>query len=265
MPEKPAHGTHLHHVLGATPDSASLKTFLASLRSTVEDQTEKVPLGSKSLASDELFPIVKSYGDGTVYHSYPSLGIDLEFRLFKKSNHQEEETLHLIGIDIENHERNQDELVDPDEDSHLNPSTKRRPRIVKARLGPYVGYPIGVDPSQFSLASLGSTSAPKPLQLSPQTIGKVLIEALGEPTRKGGHDNLISDSGIWLEWTWDASKSRLTNPSNSKLDHLEGITKYGLFVQWRGAASFGAGKWDKGKDRQWGTLKVFAELAKRNI
>ncbi|KAG0146641.1 hypothetical protein CROQUDRAFT_671039 [Cronartium quercuum f. sp. fusiforme G11] len=225
MSEIPTRVIQPFDLLGSAPDSEVTKAFLDNLYTSVKQNTE-------SLTSSELVPIVKIYPDKTVYHSYPDLGIDLEFRPDYTNQ------LQLISIDIENHERNEDELIQSEANQPIE-FLKSRRRNIKKPPSPYSGYPILIE-----IKSETSAQLPQPkLILTPKTTGKEFLESLGEPTRKGGPDVLRSGSGIWLEWTWSSVKT----------------IKYGLFVQWRGAASVGPGKWEKGGDRKWGTLKMFLD------
>ncbi|KAH9812380.1 hypothetical protein DFH28DRAFT_898843 [Melampsora americana] len=213
-------------LLGASPDSAAISSFLDSLLSAVNKDSTRLN------ATEGCLPITKSYPDKTVYHTYPALGIALEFRPSTKP--QSDEVLQLVGIEIENHTRNVDEMVTDESNSNQNHRTQK----MKTIFAPYGGYPILV-----CFTSKASESASSQLKLCPNTTGKEFLENLGEPSRKGGQDVLRMGSGIWLEWTWNTNEGK----------------KVGLFVQWRGAASIGPGKWEKGRDRRWGTLKIFLD------
>ncbi|EGG09081.1 uncharacterized protein MELLADRAFT_104359 [Melampsora larici-populina 98AG31] len=227
--------TNPFNLLGASPDSDAISSFLAHLVSAVNTDSTR-------LDASKCLPITKSYPDKTVYHTYPTLGIALEFRPSTKP--QSDNVLRLVGIEIENHTTNDDEVVAVNTDTH-KPIQNNRGQRFKTIFAPYRGYPILVcfTPNSSDSASSETTSDGAQLKLYPQTTGKEFLENLGEPSRKGGQDVLKMGSGIWLEWTWDTTEGK----------------KLGLFVQWRGAASIGPGKWEKGRDRKWGTLKIFLD------
>lgn len=227
--------TNPFSLLGATPDSEAISSFLDHLVSAINKDSAR-------LNASECLPITKSYPDKTVYHTYPTLGIALEFR--PSTTPQSDDRLQLVGIEIENHTRNDDELVTVNTDESKVTQNHRSQRA-KTIFAPYCGYPIlvGFTSSASDSASSEIRSESTELKLYPQTTGKEFLENLGEPSRKGGQDVLKMGSGIWLEWNWNTNEGK----------------KIGLFVQWRGAASIGPGKWEKGRDRKWGTLKIFLD------
>ncbi|KAG8765322.1 hypothetical protein FRC15_007081 [Serendipita sp. 397] len=73
----------------------------------------------------------------------------------------------------------------------------------------------------------------KTLKLDKDTTGKEIVDALGEPSRKGGGDGPSGGSiGIWCEWS-----------------------NLGLMFEFE---SRGPQAWEMGKDSTWNTVTIFA-------
>jgi hypothetical protein len=150
------------------------------------------------VADREIRPEVKAYKT-IVYHNYPALGISLEYIQDSAGG------LALDAIHVYNrHEK------------HKNDVTS---------FSSYPGMPI-------VLHAGGSSS---PLEASPSTTAKDFVQALGEPSKKGGGTGLGSGSiNIWCEWN-----------------------SCGVMVEFGGPESRGHDAWDRGREAIWKELTLF--------
>ncbi|GAA5872416.1 hypothetical protein JCM1840_006057 [Sporobolomyces johnsonii] len=179
MPETPS-GTSLHPLIGLSPTSTRLSSFLSSLSPSPAD-----PLPP---------PQIASYPD-IVYYNYHPLGLSLSFEPrppyrptygITTRERLDEHLLTLVAIDVYNHEAR---LDDPKQRDKSQPTTK-------PEYEPFPAYPILI-----SHAPPSSASEPAVFSLTPTTTGAQLVAALGEPSRKGG--GTTAGVGIWTEWTPD--------------------------------------------------------------
>lgn len=171
--------TELRQLLGLSPSSKELTTYLSALSS-----------------SQPSAPEIKSYPD-VVYFNYYSFGLSLLFAPINgykpqsKASRQDLQDVHLVldGIDIYN-----------------NVSTKQSDdgKIGSLSFVYYSPYPI--TPITIPISSDTEQDTPRPsfLQVTQNMTGKDFVAALGEPDRKGGGSGPSSGSiGIWVEWTRD--------------------------------------------------------------
>ena len=157
----------------------------------------------RGLSTKGVIPEIKVYPDA-VYYNYFQLGTSILFQPaaeYKPGDLSQLDTskLFLKSIDIYN-------------ESEVKYAT-------------YPSYPLVFPPSST-----------KTVSITPQTLGKDFVGALGEPDRKGGGNGPMSGSiGIWCEWT-----------------------KLGLMVELSGEDVRGPQAWEKGKDATWKTITLFA-------
>ncbi|CEQ43001.1 SPOSA6832_04874 [Sporobolomyces salmonicolor] len=175
MPEPPS-GTSLHPLIGLSPTSSRLSSFLASLSPS--------PLPP---------PQIASYPD-IVYYNYHPLALSLSFepRPPYRPNYGlttrdalDEHHLTLVGIDVYNHEARLDD-----------PKANQRDHKAPPEYEPFPAYPILI-----SHSTSRSPAEPAVFPLTPTTTGAELVAVLGEPSRKGG--GTTAGVGIWTEWTED--------------------------------------------------------------
>ncbi|GAA5913370.1 uncharacterized protein JCM6883_003054 [Sporobolomyces salmoneus] len=172
-------GVDLTPLLGLAPNSKEISSLLSSLSPS---------------SSSPRDPSIASYPD-IVYLSYHSLGLSLSFEPTISSykpkyrltsiNQLECDKLYCVGIDVYNHEEQED---------GDNKDVKDKKSTSTNEYEPFPRYPILL-PSPSSSSSSKST----PFPLTPTTTGKELVEVYGEPLRKGGGDT--KGMGIWTEWT----------------------------------------------------------------
>ncbi|GAA5927448.1 hypothetical protein JCM10213_003473 [Rhodosporidiobolus nylandii] len=160
-----ASGTALHALLGLSPSSPSLTSFLTSLSSPLPE------------------PEIKPFPD-IIYHTYHPLGLSLQFSPVPPFSPSSRSTpadlasaassnlLRLTGLDIYNH------TTAPPPDKHG--------RVRKSEYGAFPGFPIVL---------------PGGAEVNPGTTGKELVERMGEPKRKGGGTGATPGMGIWTEWS----------------------------------------------------------------
>ncbi len=75
----------------------------------------------------------------------------------------------------------------------------------------------------------------KLFEISKTSSGKIIVESLGEPDRKGGGSGPSSGSiGIWCEWG-----------------------RKGVMIEFGGDESRGPQAWERGKDAKWKILTLF--------
>jgi len=180
----------------------SLRDLLGSLAGCDKVQHWLVTLAPEVCA---LQPEVKAY-NAVVYHNYPTLGVSLEFtQTSNKGGDHERTSLEAIHI-YNRHEQHQ----------KYTTSFSSFPR-----------FPI-------ILPQVEESSAPA-LVLDAATTAKDLVQALGEPTRKGGGNGPTSGSiNIWCEWA-----------------------NCGVMVEFGGLESRGQDAWDRGRDAIWKELIIF--------
>jgi hypothetical protein len=148
---------------------------------------------------------IKAY-PGIVYHNYPCLGLSLEYVQTKADRASEE--LLLDAIHIYNRQRDHGEI--------LSKTFSRYPALPITLLR-------NEDPNQPTIkVTVGMT-------------GKEYVEALGEPTRKGGGHGPSSGSiNMWCEWT-----------------------SLGIMVEFGGTEARGPDAWDRGGNAVWEELTIF--------
>jgi len=171
-------------------------------------------------------PDVKSYSD-VVYFSFYPLGISL---LFMPANgYKPKAGLRLDGLQ-------QGDLILDSIDIYNVPKTNEgETKPLRSELA-FMTFPVS--PITLSITAQLEDSNGKPLvrppciDVTPESTGKDLVQALGEPDRKGGGAGPSSGSiNIWCEWSRD-----------------------GLMVEFGGAQ----GKaWDTGKDAVWKVITLF--------
>ncbi|KAF8343172.1 uncharacterized protein EI90DRAFT_3115689 [Cantharellus anzutake] len=178
---------------------------------------------------------LKTYSD-VVYYNYHSLGLSLVFSPIEgykpKTRASASELslskLILTGIDIYNRLETASDRKD---------SAPYAPKIVNAQYSPYPAYPISLllPSAPPDRNQQPSSSPPNVLAITPDTTGKIFVEALGEPSRKGGGTGPSSGSiNIWCEW------SRL-----------------GLMIEFGGNDARGPQAWERGKDARWSVISIF--------
>ncbi|TDL28593.1 hypothetical protein BD410DRAFT_704039, partial [Rickenella mellea] len=166
--------TDLRDLMGCSPLSDSLVSYLTTLKSLVPSESETEPE-------------VKTYSDA-VYMNYYALGISLVFGPkdgSKSITAGQQDKLKLNGIDVYNVAKG---------DSN---TTKGGAKV-------YSTHPMS--PIRLLLAPPQDANFTRPshLELGPETSGKEFVMALGEPDRKGGGGGPSHGSiGIWCEWTKD--------------------------------------------------------------
>ncbi|GAA5990585.1 hypothetical protein JCM10908_003142 [Rhodotorula pacifica] len=205
----------LSDFLGQAPFSSTYSALLAQLSSNLE--------------APPVDPVIKAYSD-IVYLNYHSLGLSLLFEpsggykpgrgtdLNEVRNEGVNERLRCSGVDVYNHEEEEDEgdqTTGQKKDPQAPPRKRKGPG---AEYSPFPRYPILLP------------GGPHPFPLSPSTIGKSLVSHYGEPSRKGGGESGTS-MGVWTEWTPE-----------------------GVMVEWR---STGLGAWEKGGEARWSVLSLF--------
>lgn len=207
----------LHSWLGFSPSSSRLATKLAALSP------------STSLDSAQ----VKAYPD-SVYYNLHSLGLSLVFhptppyrpKTGTSPSQLDLSQLSLASIDLYNHTAT---LNDP------SPSAKppREPSTLHPTYALFPAYPVPVSylPANRHAAEPAASATPREpatFLLTPETKGKELVAALGEPDRKGGGEGSL---GIWVEWI-----------------------EVGLMVEF---ASGGLQAWEKGGEAVWKCASFF--------
>ncbi|GAA6033355.1 hypothetical protein JCM8097_006708 [Rhodosporidiobolus ruineniae] len=206
-------GSTLHPLLDSAPHSSTLDSFLRSL----------LPTDSSSSTPPVLpEPKIDTYPDIT-YHSYHSLGLSLSFvpspGSSSSTSSPPDSSLRCNGIDIYN--------------ASVPPPPPKPGRRAKAPdYAPFPRFPVLL-PSSSSSPSKGAL-----VPFTPETTGKELVDALGEPTKKGGGWQV----GIWTEWEVEVEEGREKG-------------KVCVHVEW---ASSGLGAWDKGGESGWRCLSANA-------
>lgn len=203
-------GIDLHSFLGFQPNSKRLATCYQRL---LDDAAIATPPE----------PEVKAFSD-CVYYAYHLLGICLlcqpigayKIKSLCPRKELDETKLRLASLDIYNHQA----ALEPPSNK---PSKSERSSSKKPSYAPFPSYPI-----RISYPSVEPPFEPKSLLVTPETLGKDFVNALGEPDRKGGGEGSI---GIWTEWT--------------------GV---GVMVEF---ASGGLQAWDKGGDAVWRVITIF--------
>lgn len=197
--------------LGSSPSAAELSTYLTELASL------------SSASSSTVDPDVKSYADA-VYFNYYSLGISL---LFAPVNGYQPKTglkrealkdvdLVLEGLDIFN----------------TPPSTNKAAK--SATTTEYSAYPVLPFTISVSPTTKDGKERAASITFLPSTTGKDIVEALGEPERKGGGSGPASGGmGIWMDWSKD-----------------------GIMVELGGEESRGPKAWETGKDAVWRVISI---------
>jgi len=200
-------------LLGLRPSAPTISQYIGSLVEV-----------AKTTASS---PDIKSYPDVVYFNFYP-LGISLLFvptNGYKPKgglglNDLQQEDLILDSIDIYNVPKAQ--ANDGDESKSL-----------RSELA-FTTFPV----SPITLPITAKSEDGRPLgrppciDVTPESTGKDLVQALGEPDRKGGGAGPSSGSiNIWCEWSKD-----------------------GLMVEFGGVQ---AKAWDTGKDAAWKVITLF--------
>lgn len=236
-------------LLGQAEESPLIRGYLLSLHRLSNPSPAGTALSEEVLEKPE----VKTFA-GTppaTFHNYStSLGVSFELQPLSSASDAEPygSTSRLVGIDIDNPEPNEDEAHDP------KPAAMGRRKPDVKRPACFPGFPIllPLPPSSTlpadSPSSTTSRDGSRYFALRPSTTGKDLLLAFGEPSRKGGGS---SGLGIWTEWAY---------PRSTVLPFAHALGdkgKVGWFVQWKGNAAVGPGAWDKGKQRKWGSLRLF--------
>lgn len=189
----------LSDLFNETPTSTRLRSYLTEAAS------------SAGIALSE--PEVKTYPDA-VYFNYYTLGISF---LFVPSTGRTKmpldyETLSLDGIDI------------------YNTSKEAKPSKGKT----YSRFPL-LPVKLTASPEHNSDSTSNQFELKSQTTGQDLVQALGEPARKGGGAGPSSGSiSIWCEWS-----------------------KLGVMVEFGGDEARGPQAWERGKDATWKVVTLF--------
>ena len=147
-----------------------------------------------------LKPDIKVFQE-LVYHSYPNLGLSLEYL-------KTAERITLDAIHIYNRHGQHGENADGTFNGYLDlPITLSR----------------GDDPNRISISVASGMTA------------KEFVEALGEPSRKGGGQGPSSGSiNIWCDWT-----------------------NIGLMVEFGGSIARGPDAWDQGREAIWKELTFY--------
>jgi hypothetical protein len=202
-------------LLACNPSSSALTQYVQELSRIAS--LENVPE-----------PVVKSYKDA-VYFNYPALGLSLLFNPQKgyvpisglTRAQLKDDCLLLESIDIFNQPKVKRTASGPD------PPRSHRP-------------PQNTPPSfPMSSFSLEVPSLGKDIDITLETTGKELVQALGEPERKGGGSGPSSGSiDIWCEWT-----------------------KHGFMIEFGGDEARGVQAWEKGKDAVWKVITIFRPKA----
>ncbi|EIM92148.1 uncharacterized protein STEHIDRAFT_143586 [Stereum hirsutum FP-91666 SS1] len=196
-------------LLGSSPSSTILSTFI----------TELASLSSTSA----VVPDVKSYRDA-VYFNYYTLGLSLLFAPINgykpksglKRGDLRDADLALDGLDIFN-----------------VPSTGTDKAAKSSTTSEYSTYPVSPITISISPKTQDKECATS-VTFLPSTNGKDIVEALGEPERKGGGSGPASGGmGIWMDWP-----------------------KQGIMVELGGEESRGPKAWETGKDAVWKVLSV---------
>jgi len=173
--------SNVHELLGHSPSSPYLATYLSALSSHAS---------SSHVASPE----IKSYPDA-VYFNYYSLGLSLLFipingyRPQSAVARQDLQDTHLVldGVDI-----------------YSNLSADESDTKTGSRSRAYSPYPITPIVLTISPETNEGTPRPSDFAVTQNMTGKEFVATLGEPDRKGGGSGPSSGSiGIWVEWTRD--------------------------------------------------------------
>ncbi|KAF9822080.1 hypothetical protein IEO21_00074 [Rhodonia placenta] len=183
MADAAAASLDIKQLLGRTPSSLELSTYLLALAATVSKQ-------------DATIPDVKSYSDA-VYFNYFMLGLSL---LFKPINGYKPKT------NVKREELKDADLVLDGVDVYNVPTPEAAPASGSKLKPTHATYPIS--PLTLSLSSESSENdskqRPAQMTINPGTTGKEFVETMGEPDRKGGGAGPSSGSiGIWCEWSKD--------------------------------------------------------------
>lgn len=158
--------------------------------------------------TSDVDPVIKSY-PGTAYHNYPALGLSLEYK--QVAGEQRKTGQYLDAIHIYN--------------SH-------EPRSKHIETSPaYEPFPLQKQP-MFLKKRDGN---PETFEIRTSTTAKEFVEALGEPSRKGGGQGPSTGSiNIWCEWT-----------------------NIGVMIEFGGAGARGPQAWDQGQNAVWKEMIVF--------
>lgn len=210
-------GIDLHALLGFSPSSARLATYLSQLRSSfASTSADAVPPPQ---------PEVKAFPDA-VYFNFYELGLSLVFlpsegykiKVGTAREALEDRKLRLGSVDVYNHQAQLEAPTSKTQAAPRAPSTK-------PSFASFPAYPIRVT---HTPANSAPTAAPAVMLVAPETLGRDFTSTLGEADRKGGGEGSM---GIWCEWS--------------------GV---GLMVEF---ASGGLQAWDKGGDAVWKCATIF--------
>ncbi|KAF8520154.1 hypothetical protein BU17DRAFT_46938 [Hysterangium stoloniferum] len=190
-------------LFGQSPVSSELKAFL-------EEAASKAAISPLPDAE------IKSYPDAVYFNYYP-LGISLMFIPHKGSTTKgqlDHATLSLDSIDVYNV-------------SNDAASTKGE------KYAPCPLLPLDIPLLNGSEENTDTT--PQSAVVTAASNGRDLVQALGEPTRKGGGAGPSSGSiSIWCEWS-----------------------KHGIMVEFGGDEARGPQAWERGKDAVWKIITLF--------
>lgn len=199
-------------LLGSSPSSTELSTYITEIASL------------SSTASSPVTPDVKSYPDA-VYFNYYTLGLSLLFapiNEYKPKSGLKREALRdvdlaLDGLDIFN-----------------TPPTGTNKAAKPSTTTEYSTYPVSPITLSVSPKTQDGKERATSVSFLPTTNGKDIVEALGEPERKGGGSGPASGGmGIWMDWSKD-----------------------GIMVELGGEESRGPKAWETGKDAVWRVLSI---------
>ena len=214
------HLDNLYALLGNSPSASSIKTFLSELSGSSPTPT----------------PEVKAYPD-VVYHNYYDLGISLCYVPTKGTKipvNAQPGDLKLDTIDI-----------------YHNPASETAPirpgRVPKPTFKTFSALPIEFPHVPVaSSSSTGESSTTEPatsqsnLLLDGSSVGKDLVKALGEPSKKGGGQFWLD---VYLEWPALGVQIDLKEQGKEITEEQK---KKGM-----------GGVWDKAAEWGWSCLKVF--------
>lgn len=213
----------LNRVMATLPD---IKQLLGLKPSSSEFTAHITTLQNALSESQPASPEVKSYPDAVYFNYYP-LGLSL---LFQPVNGYKPKT----GLKME--DLNTENLVLDGVDIYNDPESGSSGLGSKLK-SVFSNYPVSPLALTLSPGQMEGNTEPRPsyIEINRKTTGKIFVESMGEPERKGGGVGPSSGSiGIWCEWSRD-----------------------GVMVEFGGDGSRGPQAWERGKDAVWKIITVF--------
>lgn len=220
-----------------------------SLATAVQDFIDSLAQQA-NMSKQSLEPIVKSYPD-VIYHNYYALGVSLCFVPAQGGRFSPQpmpNDLKVDSIDIYNHVEREpaDTIHPPDVQAIKSAASNKTP---KETFNMFARLPLTVprpSPSSSSSARSSPNDAHNAdsILLDQTTLGKAIVSALGEPTKKGGGKLWLD---VWLEYETLGVQIELKD-WGLPVDEAE-VKKHGL-----------GGVWDRAAGWRWSCVKVFEKV-----